>query len=71
MNELTDKEKNDFRDMIIACGRTPADFSMSLSENTGHIAVSNTVKNRHKEYVRDTNGAWVLSFATDLKLGEI
>lgn len=71
MSELTDKEKKDFHDMIIACGRTPDDFVLSLSAATGDISVSNKIKNRQRDYVRDNKGAWVLSFATDLKMGEI
>jgi hypothetical protein len=70
MNPLTDKEQKDFRDMITACGRSPDDFSISIKETSGSIAIINNVKHKSKEYSRDAQGSWILKFATDLKLGE-
>ncbi len=67
--QLTEQEQKDFQDMITACGRSPADFSIEIIESSGNISITNTRLYKQKEYNRDDSAGWVLVFATDLKMG--
>lgn len=69
--QLTDQEQRDFQDMITACGRNPSEYSIDIIKTSGHILIRNTVSSIEKEYTRDDQAGWIISFATDLKMGDI
>ncbi|MDH5649807.1 MAG: hypothetical protein OEY67_09140 [Gammaproteobacteria bacterium] len=71
---LTEKEQKEFNNMVIACGRSPGDFQVTVGEGkeeTGRVTVENQRLGRKKNYLKDGSSGWIIQFATDLKLGEM
>lgn len=69
--QLSEHERKNFENMIAACGRNPADYSLAIADGSGNIIISNKVSGKQKEYTRDHQVGWILEFATNLKLGVI
>lgn len=68
---LTGQEKKDFQDMITACGRNPTEYVIDINATSGAISIQHTVSGKTKEYSQNEPAGWIITFATDIKMGEI
>lgn len=70
----SESEEKEYRNMIIACGRSPGDFSVTtteMSDGKTRVTIENKRLGHKKDYVKDGSTGWIIQFATDLKLGDM
>jgi hypothetical protein len=70
----SENEDKEYRNMIVACGRSPGDFVITttkMSDGNTQVTIENRRLGRKKDYIKDGSTGWIIQFATDLKLGEM